>query len=197
MHPGYGFLSESAEFAKRLADAGIAVVGPGYEILDRTGDKLQARTLAEECSVPVLPALKTPTSDSSVVKSFAQNVGLPIMIKAVDGGGGRGIRLVEDPASLESLLARAIEESPSKQVFVEKAAVQGYRHIEVQIAGDYHGNVTHLWERECSIQRRYQKVVELAPSSLTDRKLIARVIEAALRMAKKVSTAGFGIQIMS
>ncbi|TKX21755.1 putative carbamoyl-phosphate synthase L chain-1 [Elsinoe australis] len=192
VHPGYGFLSESAEFAKRLADAGIAVVGPGYEILDRTGDKLQARKLAEECSVPVLPALTTPTSDSSVVKSFAQKVGLPIMIKAVDGGGGRGIRLVEDPASLEGLLVRAIDESPSKQVFVEKAAVQGYRHIEVQIAGDYHGNVTHLWERECSIQRRYQKIVELAPSSLTDRKLIARVIEATLRMAKKINYKSLG-----
>ncbi|PNS14283.1 Pyruvate carboxylase [Sphaceloma murrayae] len=192
VHPGYGFLSESADFAKRLADAGVLFVGPGFDILNRTGDKLQARKLADECHVPVLPALTTPTSDPAVVRAFARDVGFPIMIKAVDGGGGRGIRLVQEEAALDSSLARAVEESPSRQVFVEKAAVQGYRHIEVQIIGDYHGSITHLWERECSIQRRYQKVVELAPSSLTDRALVARVIEAALRIAKKITYTSLG-----
>ncbi|KAG8629513.1 hypothetical protein KVT40_003378 [Elsinoe batatas] len=192
VHPGYGFLSESAEFAKRLTDVGVMVIGPGSDILDRTGDKLQARRLAEECSVPVLPALTTPTNDPAVVRSFAQRSGFPIMIKAVDGGGGRGIRLVQDPASLDGLLARAIEESPPRQVFVEKAAISGYRHIEVQIVGDHHGKVTHLWERECSIQRRYQKVVELAPSSLQDRKLVGKVIESALRIAKHIQYTSLG-----
>lgn len=108
------------------------------------------------------------------------------MVKAVDGGGGRGIRLIRSEDQLASLVKRAVEESPSKTVFAEKAAVDGFRHIEVQIIGDGTGNVTHLWERECSIQRRYQKVVELAPSIVADRSLIAEVIEAALRMARHV-----------
>lgn len=108
------------------------------------------------------------------------------MIKAVDGGGGRGIRLAEEEAGLEKALRRAIEESPSRQIFAEKAAVSGYRHIEVQIIGDHHGNIRHLWERECSIQRRCQKIFELAPSSITDRRLVSQVIQAAMRMARKV-----------
>lgn len=108
------------------------------------------------------------------------------MVKAVDGGGGRGIRLIRSEDQLTSLVKRAVEESPSKQVFAEKAAVDGFRHIEVQIIGDGTGNVTHLWERECSIQRRYQKVVELAPSVVPNRKLIGEVIEDALRIARQV-----------
>lgn len=114
-------------------------------------------------------------------------MGYPIIVKSVDGGGGRGIRLIRDDASPESAFKRAVEESPSRQVFAEKAAVDGFRHIEIQIIGDGSGNVTHLWERECSIQRRYQKIVELAPSVVSDRKLIAKVIDDALRMAKHVS----------
>lgn len=109
------------------------------------------------------------------------------MIKAVDGGGGRGIRLVRSEDQLASSVKRAVEESPSKQVFAEKAAVDGFRHVEVQIIGDGTGNVTHLWERECSIQRRFQKIVELAPSVVTDRQLIAQVIQSALKMAQHVS----------
>jgi pyruvate carboxylase len=108
------------------------------------------------------------------------------MVKAVDGGGGRGIRLIRDEQQLAASVKRAVEESPSKQVFAEKAAVDGFRHIEVQIIGDGTGNVTHLWERECSIQRRYQKVVELAPSVVSDRNLITKVIEDALRIAQEV-----------
>jgi len=110
------------------------------------------------------------------------------MVKAVDGGGGRGIRLIRSQDQLASLVKRAVEESPSKQVFAEKAAVDGFRHTEVQIIGDGTGNVTHLWERECSIQRRYQKIVELAPSVVTDRRLIAKLIQGALKMARHVST---------
>jgi pyruvate carboxylase len=147
VHPGYGFLSESSQLARRMAEAGIMVVGPGAEILDRTGDKLQARKLAEECGVPVLPALVQPTSDVETVRRFANANRLPIMVKAVDGGGGRGIRLIRSMHDLQSLVTRAIEESPSKQVFAEKAAVDGYRHVEVQIVGDSQGNVMHMWER--------------------------------------------------
>jgi pyruvate carboxylase len=137
--------------------------------------------------VPVSPALYQPTDNVDTIRHFAANVGLPIMVKTVDGGGGRGIRLIRDEKSLEPLFKRAVEESPSKQVFAEKAAVDGFRHVEVQIIGDGTGSVTHLWERECSIQRRFQKVIEYAPSVIRDRKLIARVIDDALKMASHVS----------
>lgn len=109
------------------------------------------------------------------------------MIKAVDGGGGRGIRLVRSDAELEAHAARAIEESPSRQVYAEKAMVDGFRHVEVQIVGDGEGEVRHLWERECSVQRRWQKVVEEAPSTIADREVVGRVIAAAVRMAERVS----------
>ena len=189
IHPGYGFLSESADFAARMRDeANALVIGPGPEILSRTGDKLQARLLAEECKVPVLPALQTPTSNISDLRKFAVSTGYPVIIKAVDGGGGRGIRIVRKDEDLASSAKRALQESPSGKVFAEKAAIDGYRHVEVQIIGDGNGNVRHLWERECSIQRRFQKVVEFAPSSIKDRNLVASVIESALRMAEKVSS---------
>ena len=188
VHPGYGFLSESPAFAARLrSEANALVIGPGSEILSRTGDKLQARLLAEECEVPVLPALQTPTSEVSDLRRFAAASGYPIVIKAVDGGGGRGIRIVHREEDLASSARRALQESPSGKAFAEKAAIDGFRHVEVQIIGDGTGDVRHLWERECSIQRRFQKVVEFAPSSIKDRKLVGRVIESALKMAKKVS----------
>ena len=187
IHPGYGFLSESPEFARRMwEEASAVVIGPGPEILSRTGDKLQARLLAEECQVPVLPALQTPTSNVSDLRAFASKTGYPIIIKAVDGGGGRGIRIVRKDEDLESLAKRALQESPSGKAFAEKAAIDGYRHVEVQIIGDGKGNIWHLWERECSIQRRFQKVVEFAPSSIPDRKLVGKVINSALKMARKV-----------
>lgn len=193
IHPGYGFLSESADFARRMRDeANSLVIGPGPDILSRTGDKLQARLLAEECQVPVLPALQSPTSEISQFQDFAASTGYPIIIKAVDGGGGRGIRIVRKKEDLASLTKRALQESPSGKAFAEKAAIDGYRHVEVQIIGDGKGNVRHLWERECSIQRRFQKVVEFAPSSITDRRLVGKVIEAALRMAKKVNYSSLG-----
>jgi acetyl/propionyl-CoA carboxylase alpha subunit len=188
VHPGYGFLSESPDFARCMWDeANALVIGPGPDVLSRTGDKLQARLLAEECQVPVLPALQSASSEVSEFQNFASAVGYPIIIKAVDGGGGRGIRIVRKEGDLVSLAKRALQEGPSGKAFAEKAAIDGYRHVEVQIVGDGHGNVRHLWERECSIQRRFQKVVEFAPSSIPDRKLVGEVINAALRMAKKVT----------
>jgi pyruvate carboxylase len=134
----------------------------------------------------VSPALLVPTNSVEDILRFASQVGYQLMVKAVDGGGGRGIRLIRSEEQLAGSVKRAVEESPSKQVFAEKAAVDGFRHIEVQIIGDGTGDVTHLWERECSIQRRYQKVVELAPSVVPNRKLITKVIEDALRIARKV-----------
>jgi pyruvate carboxylase len=173
-------------------EAGALVIGPGTEILARTRDKFQARLLAEECQVPVLPALKTPTSEVGVLQEFAASVGYPIIIKAVDSGGGRGIRIVRKEEDLASLAKRALQEIPSGKAFAEKAAIDGYRHVEVQIIGDGKGNIRHLWERECSIQRRFQKVVEFTPSSIPDRKLVAQVIEAAMRMARKVKYSSLG-----
>ncbi|EAS34026.3 carboxylase:pyruvate/acetyl-CoA/propionyl-CoA [Coccidioides immitis RS] len=193
VHPGYGFLSESPEFAQRMwEEAGAKVIGPGWEVLAQTGDKLQAKELAEACGVPVLKAITQPTSDLNVIKAFAAEVGYPVMIKAVDGGGGRGIRLVRSEDTLQASVDRAMGESPSKKVFVEKAAVEGYHHVEVQVIGDGTGQVRHLWERDCSIQRRFQKIVECAPALMKDRKLICLVIEAALRIANRIKYLSLG-----
>lgn len=186
VHPGYGFLSENADFAAAMADAGILVIGPGADLLRRTGDKLAARLLAEECEVPVLPALTAPTESVEDVRRFAEQVGLPIMVKAVDGGSGRGIRLVKEVGELDGLVKRAVEESASRRVFAERAVVGGWRHVEVQVLGDGEGGVRHLWERECSLQRRWQKVVEVA-GAMCAREVVAKVIEAAVRMAERVS----------
>ncbi|KAL9115152.1 MAG: hypothetical protein Q9227_000946 [Pyrenula ochraceoflavens] len=195
VHPGYGFLSENAEFARRIwedTEGRAVVVGPGWEVLEETGDKLRARRLAEGCGVPVLPALGEATENVEAVRRFAREVGLPIMVKAVDGGGGRAIRLVREEAELESAVRRALGESPSKRVFAEKAAVDGFRHIEVQILGEGNGRVQHLWERDCSVQRRFQKIVEVAPAQTKNRKAVVRAIDGALRMARKVKYLGLG-----
>jgi pyruvate carboxylase len=187
VHPGYGFLSEDSEFARRMfEEAEVVVIGPGWEILERTADKTVARQLATQCDVPVLPALPQPTDDVADIEQFVKKFGLPIVIKAVDGGGGRGIRMVHNSGDLTGLMNRALAESPSGLVYAEKAALGDFRHIEVQIVGDGKGNVRHLWERECSIQRRFQKIIEFAPSSIRDRKLVANVIKAAVRLAEKV-----------
>lgn len=142
VHPGYGFLSESADFARRMWDeAGVAVIGPGWDILSKTGDKLAAKLLAQQCEVPTLPAMDKPVTGLEEVRHFAKNIGFPIMLKAVDGGGGKGIRIVRQESDLEQAMKRAIAESPSSQIFVEKAALDGFRHIEVQIIGDGSGQV--------------------------------------------------------
>ncbi|KAI1120120.1 PycA protein [Nemania abortiva] len=193
VHPGYGFLSESADFARRMWDeAGVVVIGPGWDILSKTGDKLAAKLLAQECDVPTLPALDKPTARLEEVQRFARGIGLPIMLKAVDGGGGKGIRLVCQESDLESAMRRAVDGSPSHQIFAEKAAVDGFRHIEVQIVGDGSGQVRHLWERECSIQRRYQKIIEQAPSTIRDREFVGKIIEAAIRMAQHIKYLSLG-----
>ncbi|RWA06084.1 hypothetical protein EKO27_g9013 [Xylaria grammica] len=193
VHPGYGFLSESADFTWRMwNEAGAVVIGPGWDILSKTGDKLAAKLLAQQCGVPTLSAMDKPTATVEEARRFAKKIGFPIMLKAVDGGGGKGIRLVRQESDLESATKRSIAESPSRQIFVEKAAVDGFRHIEVQIIGDGSGQVRHLWERECSIQRRYQKIVELAPSTISDRQFIGKIIEAAMRMAQQIRYLSLG-----
>jgi pyruvate carboxylase len=192
IHPGYGFLSESAVFARRMWDeAAVVVIGPGWNILDTTADKLTSKELARSCNVPVLQAFG-PTRDLIKIKDFANTVGYPLMIKALDGGGGRGIRLVQEESGLSEAVKRAAGESPSGEIFAERAAINGYRHIEVQIVGDGNGNIAHLWERECSIQRRFQKIVEFAPSSIKNRSIIEEVINSAIKMARKVNYLSLG-----
>jgi len=193
IHPGYGFVSESAEFSRRMwEEADVLVVGPGWEVLEQTGDKLKAKALAEECGVPILKAMKNASSSVEDVRSFAKAVGFPIMIKAVDGGGGRGIRLVESDKTLQNAVERCIGESPSRTVFAEQAAIHGFKHIEVQIIGDGKGGVKHLWERDCSVQRRFQKIVEVAPTPVEDRRTVSKVIESAMSMASRLNYLGLG-----
>lgn len=194
VHPGYGFLSENAEFSRRMwQEANCMVVGPGWEVLERTGDKLKAKRLAMDCDVPVLEAMTAPTASVNDVRSFATHVGYPIMVKAVDGGGGRGIRLVKNETELQNAVDRCVGESPSKTVFAEQAAVEGFKHIEVQILGNGQGAVKHLWERDCSVQRRFQKVVELAPApDVGSRRVISKVIDSAIRMARMLKYQGLG-----
>lgn len=193
VHPGYGFLSESPEFSKRMWDeARCMVVGPGWEALEKTGDKLKAKVLAQASNVPLLVSMSQPTGNVEEVRAFAKKAQFPIMIKAVDGGGGRGIRLVRSEEELQNAMERCIGESPSRTVFAEQAAVDGFKHIEVQIIGDGQGNARHLWERDCSVQRRFQKIVEIAPTPTGNRRVIGQVIESAVRMAKKIKYLGLG-----
>jgi acetyl/propionyl-CoA carboxylase alpha subunit/acetyl-CoA carboxylase carboxyltransferase component len=187
LHPGYGFLSENASLARRCAEEGIVFIGPSPEALDLFGDKARARELAKECGVPVIEGTNGPTSLEEA-KAFFASLGEcgALMIKAIAGGGGRGMRIVDDASGLEEAYARCQSEARaafgSDGVYVERL-IRNARHIEVQIIGDQHGAISHLWERECTIQRRNQKLVEVAPSpSLSDR-LRAAIIEAAKQLA--------------
>ncbi|KAH8554343.1 carbamoyl-phosphate synthase L chain, ATP binding domain-containing protein [Umbelopsis sp. PMI_123] len=185
IHPGYGFLSESAEFASLCADNGILFVGPSATSIRQVGDKLSARQTALDAKIPVAPGTKEPVHSPEEVRQFAKHYGYPIMLKARDGGGGRGIRMVHKPDEVESVLQRCINESPSKQVFIEKAII-GAKHIEIQILGDKHGSVVHLKDRDCSVQRRFQKIIEIAPSVGISPSLRARIQQSALSLAQHI-----------
>lgn len=190
IHPGYGFLSENAEFARRCAAAGICFVGPRPEILELFGDKLQARALAQRCAVPILRGTTAATSLDEAQKFFASlGEGAAIMIKAVAGGGGRGMRAVHRAADIEQAFARCQSEARSAfgigDVYVEQLMPRA-RHLEVQIVGDGSGDVVHLYERECTIQRRNQKILEIAPSPSISAKTRDRLTSAAVRIAREV-----------
>ena len=187
IHPGYGFLSEDAAFARLCGEKGIAFVGPRPELLELFGDKVRARSLATACEVPLLPGTDGPTTLAEARDFFAgQGEGAAVMIKAIAGGGGRGLRVVRHAEELASAYERCQSEARaafgSGEVYLERL-LPNARHIEVQIAGDGSGEVTHFFERECSIQRRNQKIVELAPSPTLPKALRDRIIGAALRMA--------------
>ena len=181
VHPGYGFLAENAGFARAVAAAGLVWVGPGPDAIETMGDKLAAKAAAAAAGVPTLPSSEDPGD--------AAEVGFPLMVKAAAGGGGKGMRLVSDPADLAEAVAAARREAlggfGDDTVFLERYLPR-CRHIEVQILGDAHGNVVHLGERECSIQRRHQKIIEESPSTAVDGELRASIGEAALRLARSI-----------
>ncbi|KUF36326.1 MULTISPECIES: pyruvate carboxylase [unclassified Lysinibacillus] len=190
IHPGYGFLSENVEFARRCEEEGIVFIGPTSQHLDMFGDKVKARSQAIAAEIPVIPGTDGPVADLAEVEAFANDYGFPVMIKAALGGGGRGMRLVHTPAELASSYERAKSEAKaafgSDEVYVEKAIIKP-KHIEVQIIGDQQGNIVHLYERDCSIQRRHQKVVEIAPSHSISQELRNRICDAAVKLMKNVS----------
>jgi acetyl/propionyl-CoA carboxylase alpha subunit/acetyl-CoA carboxylase carboxyltransferase component len=187
LHPGYGFLSENSALARRCAEEGIAFVGPSPEALDLFGDKVAAKELARRCDVPVIDGTTGPTSLDQA-KAFLASLGSggAVMIKAMAGGGGRGMRIVEDAGKLEEAYQRCQSEAKaafgSDGVYVERL-IRKARHIEVQIIGDHHGAISHLWERECTVQRRNQKLIEVAPSPSLSEGIRRRIVEAAKRLA--------------
>ncbi|MCW1883737.1 pyruvate carboxylase [Luteolibacter flavescens] len=189
VHPGYGFLSENAAFARACAREGITFVGPSPELLENMGDKTAARQLAEKFNVPTLPGTEDPITDPGEALKIAEGIGFPLIIKAAFGGGGRGMRVVEKPEQLAGLLAEAQGEAEkafgNAAVFLERY-ISKAKHIEVQILGDQHGNVVHLHERDCSVQRRYQKVVEIAPSVELDPVVRKELCDAAVTLAKGI-----------
>jgi pyruvate carboxylase len=189
IHPGYGFLSESAALARACEDAGIAFVGPTPEHLDVFGDKTAAKRLAQSAGIPTIPGTDHALTDPAEVAAEARRVGFPLMIKASFGGGGRGMRVVHNPDELESKLAEAQREAGAAfgrpDVFLERY-ISRAKHIEVQILGDSHGNLVHLWERDCSVQRRHQKVVEVAPSINLPDDLRNRICAAAAALCGSV-----------
>ena len=177
IHPGYGFLAENAHFARRCAEQGIVFIGPSPHQLDLFGDKIRARELAQSAGVPVVPGTAEAVADEDAL-AFADESGYPVMVKAVSGGGGRGMRVARDAEELQRVLAVARREATtafgSGDIYIEKL-VRNPRHIEVQILADGHGRVEHLWERDCSIQRRHQKVVETAPARGLDPEIRQRI----------------------
>lgn len=196
IHPGYGFLSENADFAKACADASITFIGPSPDVIRTMGDKLVAKKIFADAGVPVVPGFSLDASLSgSKLKHRAKQLGYPILIKAAAGGGGKGMRIVEDESQLDHALESAAREAGSAfgddRVFIEKL-IDRPRHVEFQIFGDHHGHFVHLFERECSIQRRHQKIIEESPSPALTPKLRKRMGDAAVRAARAVGYTNAG-----
>lgn len=195
IHPGYGFLSENAEFVRNVSEAGITFIGPPPEAMEAMGGKISARKIAIEAGVPVVPGTTEPLRSFDDAKETAASFGYPVMLKASAGGGGKGMRLVESEAELKSALENAQAEAKASfgddAVYIEKAIVRP-RHIEIQVFSDTHGNHVHLGERECSIQRRHQKVIEEAPSPINSAELRVEMGACAVMVAKAVDYVGAG-----
>ena len=195
IHPGYGFLSENADFAELCEANNIIFIGPRSKAIKIMGSKLAAKDAVKQYNIPMVPGIDKAITDVAKAKIIAKDIGFPILIKASAGGGGKGMRIVEKESDLESQMNRAISEATSAfgdgSVFIEKY-VSSPRHIEIQVMADSHGNVLHFFERECSIQRRHQKVVEEAPSSVLTPELRKKMGEAAIKVAKSCDYLGAG-----
>ncbi|MCB0735680.1 MAG: ATP-grasp domain-containing protein, partial [Bacteroidetes bacterium] len=195
IHPGYGFLSENASFARKLADNNIILIGPSPESMEVMGSKLASKAAVAEYNVPMVPGVNEAVEDPKEAIRIAREIGFPVLIKASAGGGGKGMRVVKEEKELESQMKLAISEAISSfgdgAVFIERY-VQNPRHIEIQILGDMHGNTLYLFERECSIQRRHQKLVEEAPSAVLTPELRKQMGEAAVNVAKACNYYGAG-----
>lgn len=195
IHPGYGFLSENVQFARRCKEEGIIFIGPEPEVMEALGDKVAAKQVAMEAKVPLIEDSREPLSSLDIAKKEAARIGYPVMIKAAAGGGGRGMRVVRDENMLERAYTDARNEARKAfgddTVFLEKF-IDRPKHIEVQLMGDTHGNIVHLYERDCSVQRRFQKVVEVAPSSSLKEETRHKIFEYALAIARKVNYSNVG-----
>jgi len=195
VHPGYGFLSENAAFATKLEKAGIILIGPSAHSMNIMGDKLSAKAAVKSYNIPLVPGTEGAVEDLQEAISTAKEIGFPVMIKASAGGGGKGMRIVHNEETLEEEMNLAISEATSSfgngAVFIERF-VNSPRHIEIQVLADTHGNVVHLFERECSIQRRHQKVVEEAPSSIVSEEMRHKMGECAKDVARACGYVGAG-----
>jgi acetyl-CoA/propionyl-CoA carboxylase biotin carboxyl carrier protein len=194
IHPGYGFLAENPDFARACAEARLTFIGPPPEAMERMGDKAAARRAAEQVGVPVVPGVSEPVSAAQAV-ALAERVGFPLAVKAAHGGGGRGMHLVEGPADLEDAVQRSAREAKAyfgrPEVYLERYITRAH-HVEAQILADGHGSFSFLGERDCTLQRRYQKLVEESPSPIVDRDLRTRIGEAALAVAKEAGYVNAG-----
>lgn len=187
IHPGYGFLSENAGFARKVREAGITFIGPSAESMETMGSKIAAKQAVRKYGVPLVPGVDEAVLDVQTGKKIAQEIGYPVLIKASAGGGGKGMRIVQDPETFEEQMNLAISEATNAfgdgSVFIERY-VASPRHIEIQVLGDLHGNIVYLFERECSVQRRHQKVIEEAPSSVLSPELRKAMGEAAVNACR-------------
>ncbi len=195
IHPGYGFLSENAAFARMVKDAGLILIGPSPEAMEIMGNKLSAKAAATKYNIPLVPGTEEAVTDIKIAQQRAQEIGFPILIKAAAGGGGKGMRIVEKPADFVEQMDLAVSEATSAfgdgSVFIERY-VSSPRHIEIQVLGDNYGNIVHLFERDCSVQRRHQKVVEEAPSSILSEELRHKIGESAVNAARSCNYIGAG-----
>lgn len=195
IHPGYGFLSENSHFAEVCRSCKIEFIGPSVETMDAVGDKIQAKRIAQRAKVPIVPGSDGPLQDIEQAVALAAKIGYPIGIKAAAGGGGRGIRSVHNEASLRSSFKQAQSEAEvafgDGRLYMEKW-IESMRHVEVQILGDRHGNLVHLWERDCTVQRRRQKLIEESPSPALSEELRRELCESAVRLCKEAGYYGAG-----
>ncbi|MEX1162096.1 MAG: biotin carboxylase N-terminal domain-containing protein, partial [Nitriliruptor sp.] len=195
IHPGYGFFSENADFAQACADAGFVFVGPGPEAIAKMGDKLSAREVALNAGVPIVPGTREPTEDAEEAVAFGDEYGYPVAVKAMFGGGGRGMKVVKDAASMREALDAATREAKAAfgrgECYLERY-LERPRHVEIQVLADTDGTTLHLGERDCSLQRRHQKLVEEAPAAGLSPDVRAKMGEAAVRVAKEMGYVNAG-----